>query len=337
MFYADTSKFGRHPNYASIREKYEATTPWRNSTERPAGSRRQRWAKLIKTNDTYVVTAWGTPILTYRPDGFIDVHLASQNISAHRVINRMVPWVMPWGCSTSWLMINTQTLGHYPYYTTMFGNGDPAVVALNTKTRTVSLREFVPNGPPLATTTMFEHAARDLVAISMLAANRPARTTIYAEYGLPAFATWLRAYLQMVAPAGSGPSTRWTGGHYQTRWSLRYANPNAPDRMDLLRDPAHWVTLAGPTDEAFDPARRTTLLIEMLREDLQRELGVHGVQVTPYQALPFREARIAHQQHTRFRSIVGWRNLHDVPYADATPFVATATNPDTTTSSEATT
>ena len=333
MFYADTTTFGRHPNYASIKEKYETTKPWRGTDERPAGGRRQRWARLIKDGEKYTVTAWGQPLLTYRPDGFIDVYLrANHSASMQRVLSRMVPWITPWGCGSTWLMVHLHSLDGYPYINTWYGGaGKTMLVAVNPDTNRVSMREFTPN-TPMSVDTLFETADHDLVGIPMFAANRETRNAAYADYGLPTFGTWARAYLQMATPSPSS-----THYNYSSKWSLAHGMPAKNARLMMLRDPAQWPALVGDTNKTYNPVQRAAQLVEVLREDIQRELGLTALHVTHYQSMPLSVARIAHKQRNRTRHMVGWGDLPTVSYADALPqpIVATATN--TTTPTEATT
>jgi hypothetical protein len=169
----------------------------------------------------------------------------------------------------------------------------------------------------------------------MFAANRETRHAAYAEYDLPAFGAWARAYLQM---ATQSP----TNTHqyvYTSRWGMRHSMPSGHvARLMMLRDPAQWPELVGDPNKTYNPVQRAALIVEMLREDIQRELGHTAVHVTHYQALPLSVARIAHKQRNRTKHMTGYSSLPTVAYADALPQpVVTPVTTATTTPTEATT
>jgi len=333
MFQIDSRKINRHPNLASVREWYETTKPWRGREDRPFGGRKQQWCVLRKDGEDYVVSAWKEEVLRYRPDGYITVTLprnASRGV--HDVIARAIPWVSPWGCGTTWLMVNPLVVQHYPHYSGVYAAGAydeprslPVVVAVHEERRTVSLRAFTPGDPLFAMATLCENPERDLVSVPMIHANRAVRKAAYKEYDLTGFAQWSRAYLQLNAPT---PLSKY---NYYSRWATRNQMPEPYTWLDLLRERDAWPQLIGDVQTYYPPALRANSTVAMLRDKILTELGTSGVETTHYQSLPMNLAYTAYNQRRRTIRQLGYRTTIDtIPYADARPqpavVVAMATN-----------
>jgi hypothetical protein len=92
-FSLDTYFFPKLANYEAAKQHFDDCKPWRNGDEnvRPLEKRSKRHCAMIRgSNEQYVCRLYNTDLVTYWPNGRIEVNLNYQSVSSEAFINALL-------------------------------------------------------------------------------------------------------------------------------------------------------------------------------------------------------------------------------------------------------